>query len=731
MTGLDRTRLTGLIKWGSRSPTFFIFTAPSACRMKYSEQDTLRLSGLSRQLMETGSLTKEAVNDLVETLQFHEYRYYVLNEPIISDFEYDQLFQQLRKLETEFPKTLRPDSPTQRVSPDLIEGFQTVTHTVPMLSLDNSYNADDLTDFDRKLREMTDEEQIEYVVEPKFDGSSIAILYENDRLVRAATRGDGVAGEDVTKNVMTIQSIPLIAEFSKRGITKVELRGEIVIRRDVFDGINEKRRAAGEKELANARNSAAGGLRVKDPKEARARGLDAFIYQIGYAVDKEGNDLLHRDLVNHAGNIDFLGALGFRVPIQKEQETAVCQNIEEVTQFINSWEDKREAYAYETDGMVIKASQRDVQDKAGFTAHHPRWAIAYKFKAKQATTKLLDVEYQVGRTGAITPVGKVSPTQLAGVTISSISLHNADIIQQKDLHIGDTVLIERAGDVIPYVVKAMEDLRDGSEQPIDFPTHCPVCHTKAEKPEGEVVLRCVNAECPAQVEERMIHFVSKDAMDIDGLGKDIVKRFYAMGVMSSIEDIYSLDYEKILSFEGWGEKSVEKLSAGIEVSKAKKPERVLFGLGIRHVGLTTAKVLMKAVTHVMDLKDLDQEALQELPDVGPKVAQSVFDFFQIEANLEMIKNFESLGINLKKEEQPEGSNKLGGQTFLFTGTLNKMGRSEAKQFVEDNGGKLISAVSKNLNYLVAGEKAGSKLKKAEAIESIQVITEDEFLNMIA
>lgn len=731
MTGLDRTRLTGLIKWGSRSPTFFIFTAPSACRMKYSEKDTLRLSGLSRQLMETGSFTKETVNDLVETLQFHEYRYYVLNEPIISDFEYDQLFQQLRKLETEFPETLRPDSPTQRVSPDLIEGFQTVTHTVPMLSLDNSYNAEDLTDFDRKLREMTDEEQIEYVVEPKFDGSSIAILYEHDRLVRAATRGDGVAGEDVTKNVMTIQSIPLIAEFSKRGITKVELRGEIVIRRDIFDGINEKRRAAGEKELANARNSAAGGLRVKDPKEARARGLDAFIYQIGYAIDKEGNDLLHRDLVNHASNIDFLGALGFRVPSQKEQETAVCQNIEEVTQFINFWEDKREAYAYETDGMVIKASQRDVQDKAGFTAHHPRWAIAYKFKAKQATTKLLDVEYQVGRTGAITPVGKVSPTQLAGVTISSISLHNADIIQQKDLHIGDTVLIERAGDVIPYVVKAMEDLRDGSEQPIDFPTHCPVCHTKAEKPEGEVVLRCVNAECPAQVEERMIHFVSKDAMDIDGLGKDIVKRFYAMGLMSSIEDIYSLDYEQILLFEGWGEKSVEKLRAGIEASKAKKPERVLYGLGIRHVGLTTAKVLMKAVTHVIDLKDLDQEALQELPDVGPKVAQSVFDFFQIEANLEMIKNFESLGINLKKEEQPEGSNKLGGQTFLFTGTLNKMGRSEAKQFVEDNGGKLISAVSKNLNYLVAGGKAGSKLKKAEAIESIQVITEDDFLNMIA
>lgn len=699
--------------------------------MKYNENETRRLAEFTRALMNETSGSSETIAQLVEVLQFHEYRYYVLDSPIISDFEYDQLYQRLKTLEQQFPDAIRPDSPTQRVSPDLIQDFQTVAHTVPMLSLDNSYNAEDLFDFDRRLRDLSDEQEIAYAVEPKFDGSSIAIIYENDKLVRAATRGDGVAGEEVTKNIMTIQSIPLVAAFSKLGIVKVELRGEIVIRRDVFDKINERRRAAGEKELANARNSAAGGLRVKDPKEARARGLDAFIYQIGYAVDANGKDLLHSDLVNHAENIDFLGSLGFRVPSTTHKEAAVCNSIQEVVDFVNSWESKREDYAYETDGMVIKANERSVQDKAGFTAHHPRWAIAYKFKAKQATTKLEGVEYQVGRTGAITPVGKVTPTQLAGVTISSISLHNADIIKQKDLHIGDTVLIERAGDVIPYVVKALDELRDGSEQPIVFPTDCPICASKVEKPDGEAVWRCVNAECPAQVEERMIHFVSKDAMDIDGLGRDIVKRFYAMGFLRSIEDIYRIDYAQVLALEGWGEKSVEKLQKGIEQSKEQKPERVLYGLGIRHVGLTTAKVLMKAVDHILDLKELSQEALQELPDIGPKVAQSVYDFFRIESNLEMIENFESLGINLRKEETDGGSDKLGGKTFLFTGTLSQMGRSEAKQLVEENGGKLISSVSKNLNYLVAGEKAGSKLKKAEAIETIQVITEQDFLDMIA
>ncbi|MFY0672165.1 MAG: NAD-dependent DNA ligase LigA [Bacteroidia bacterium] len=694
--------------------------------MKYSTEETRKLNDLTKGLL-SKSHTAIDLDDLVEAMKFHEYRYYVLNEPLVSDFEYDQLYAALKKVESENPKLIKADSPTQRVSPDLIEGFETVAHTVPMLSLDNSYNAEDLNDFDKRLKERAEEEQIEYVVEPKFDGSSIAIIYENDVLSRGATRGDGVEGEEVTTNVKTIQSVPFKADFSKYGIKKIELRGEIVIRRDVFDLINEDREKRGEKLLANARNSAAGALRVKDPKEASARGLDAFIYQIGYAIDADGNDLLRTKLTDHHKNIELLGKLGFKVPID---ESKLCKDINEVDAFINAWEAKRETYDYDTDGMVIKANHRETQDKAGFTAHHPRWAIAYKFKAKQATTKLLDVEFQVGRTGAITPVGKVQPTQLAGVTISSISLHNEDIIRQKDLNIGDTVLIERAGDVIPYVVKAMEDLRDGSEKPIDFPKACPVCETVVEKPEGEAVWRCVNAECSAQVEERMIHFVSKEAMNIDGLGRDIVKRFYMLDILNTIEDIYQIQYERVFELEGWGEKSVKKLKEGIEASKSQKAERVLYALGIRHVGLTTAKVLMKAVDYIPDLEKLSQEELQELPDIGPKVAQTVYDFFKIEANMQMLKNLESLGVNLRREETIGGSNKLDGKTFLFTGTLSKMGRSEAKQLVEDNGGKLISSVSKNLNYLVAGEKAGSKLKKAEAIESVEIITEDDFLEMI-
>ena len=694
--------------------------------MKYTPQQTQKLTQLSKELI-SKPISAIDMDDLVEAMKFNEYRYYVLNEPMVADFEYDQLYAALKKLEHEHPELVKPDSPTQRVSPDLIDGFETVAHTVPMLSLDNSYNEDDLADFDKRLKDLAEESEIEYVVEPKFDGSSIALIYENDELVRGATRGDGVEGENVTTNVKTIQSIPFKADFSKFGITKIELRGEIVIRRDVFDKINEEREKRGEKLLANARNSAAGALRVKDPKEARARGLDAFIYQIGYAIDKDGNDLLRTQLTNHHSNIEFLAQLGFKVPVT---ESKLCKNIQEVGAFINAWEKKRDSYDYDTDGMVIKANRRETQDKAGFTAHHPRWAIAFKFKAKQATTKLLGVEFQVGRTGAITPVAKVQPTQLAGVTISSISLHNEDIIKQKDLHIGDTVLIERAGDVIPYVVKALEEMRDGTEVAIEFPKACPVCDSMVDKPEGEAVWRCVNAECPAQVEERMIHFVSKDAMDIDGLGRDIVKRFYSIGLLNTIEDIYQIDYAKVLELEGWGERSVEKLKNGIEASKGQKPERVLYALGIRHVGLTTAKTLIKAVGHVLELANLSIDALQELPDVGPKVAQTVYDFFKVEANIEMIKNLETFGVNLIKEEQEGGSNKLDGKTFLFTGTLNKMGRNDAKQLVEENGGKLISSVSKNLDYLVAGEKAGSKLTKAQAISTINIISEDDFLAMI-
>lgn len=687
------------------------------------------MANLTQSLRTSGSHKSGDITHFVEALNFHEYRYYVLNDPIITDTEYDEMFHKLRSLETEHPELILSNSPTQRVSPDLNGDFDTVEHTVPMLSLDNSYNADDLIDFDRKVKELSEESDVKYTVEPKFDGSSIALVYENDKLVRGATRGDGVAGEEVTRNVKVIQSIPLEANLSQYGIAKAELRGEIVIRKDIFDKINADREARGEKLLANSRNSAAGALRVKDPKEARARGLDAFLYQLGYAVDADGNDLLKTKLVEHHGNINKLSQSGFKVPVQ---ESKLCNNIQEVIDFVTGWEAKRDAYEYEIDGMVVKVDEREIQDRCGYTAHHPRWAIAYKFKAKQGTTKLLGVEYQVGRTGAITPVAKVEPLALAGVTISSISLHNEDIIKQKDIRIGDTILIERAGDVIPYVVKSMEELRTGDEQVIEFPKECPVCQTTPEKPEGEAVWRCINAECAAQVEERMIHFVSKDAMDIDGLGKDIVKRFFALGHLKTVEDIYQLPYDEIQGLEGWGEKSIEKLKSGVETSKNRKLEKILYGLGIRHVGLGTAKVLVKPIQHLTDLKNWTQEQLIELSDVGPKVAQSVTDFFAIERNLELLQKLEEFGVVLQKPEGSEetGSQVLEGKTFLFTGTLTKFGRSEAKDMVEENGGKTVSGVSKKLDYLVVGENAGSKLKKAQEIETVNIISEDEFLSMI-
>jgi DNA ligase (NAD+) len=697
--------------------------------MKYSQDQVHQLMRATHTLLGHNEFKEKAwMAELVGVLEFHEYRYYVLHEPLISDSEYDKLYHGLRKLELAFPGQALPNSPTQRVAIDLTESFDTVRHTVPMLSLDNSYDLGDLKEFDRKLRELAQVERVAYAVEPKLDGSSIALVYENDKLVRAATRGDGEQGEEVTANVMTISSVPLVAAFSALGIQKVELRGEIVIARKVFAAINAEREVKGEKSLANPRNASAGGLRVKDPREARRRGLDALIYQIGYAVDKNGADLLHTLFTQHSNNMLALAKLGFKVP---RDQSKVCMGIEEVHAFIANWETRREVYEYETDGMVIKANDRQVQDQAGFTAHHPRWAIAYKFKAKQATTTLLEVEFQVGRTGAITPVAKVRPTELAGVTISSISLHNEDIIRQKDLMLGDAVLIERAGDVIPYVVKSMAELRDGTQRPIVFPRQCPACGSHTKRLEGEAALRCDNPTCPSQMEERIIHFVSKDGMDIEGLGRDIVKRFYALGLISGLGDIYSLDLRSIGQLEGWGARSVERLAQGIEESKTRGPERLLYALGIRHVGATTARTLMQAVGHVLDLQNMDMDALTALPDIGPKVAKSIVEFFGNKANTELIAYLGSKGVVLEKQAQSGQSNALQGKKFLFTGTLVKMGRTEAERLVEAHGGAVLGGVSKNLDYLVAGEKAGSKLDKARGIASIRIITEDEFLQMIA
>lgn len=680
-------------------------------------------------------LVKEDVVVLREIINFHDWKYYLKAEPIISDVEYDKLFKSLKELENSYPELVTSDSPTQRVAQALTKDFKTVAHTVPMLSLSNSYNAEDLNAFDESIIKLSNREGFSYCVEPKFDGASIALVYENDRLVRAATRGNGTEGEEITANAREIKRIPHVAPFSKFGIHKIELRGEVVIELETFDSMNEQREKAGLKVFQNSRNTASGSLRMKDPKEVAKRNLEAFIYQIGFVVDDKGNEMLGEAFTSHFQNIEMLAGLGFQVP---GQEKTLSKNIEDVVGFVKGWEAKRDNYNYEIDGMVVKVDNLRLQNSLGSTAHHPRWAIAYKFKARQATTQLLNIEYQVGRTGAVTPVAKLDPVRLAGVTVSSVSLHNADFILEKDIHIGDYVKVERAGDVIPYIAGVDLNKRKQVGEVI-FPTNCPSCEAKLVRPEGEAVWRCENVECPAQAEERVIHFVSKGAMDIDGMGKDIVKRFMLEGLLSNIEDIYRLDYEQILALEGWKYKSVENLRQGVADSMQQPLWRLLVGLGIRHVGSATAKILEKQIQRIDDLERWTPDSLAELEDVGPKVAESISSFFQNEENQQMLKNLEQFGVKVEKTKEDNilKSTKLEGLTFLFTGALSKFSRDKAKELVEENGGKNISGVSTKLNYLVAGEKAGSKLTKAGKINDkagetmIHVISEDDFLEMIA
>ncbi|EEP59882.1 DNA ligase, NAD-dependent, partial [Sulfurihydrogenibium yellowstonense SS-5] len=451
---------------------------------------------------------KKIVEDLREVIRFHDWRYYILAQPVISDYEYDKLFKLLKDIENKYPELITPDSPTQRIPSEITKVFPQVKHLTPMLSLDNSYNEADLRDFDRRVRELTGLDKVEYSVEPKFDGAGISLIYEKDLFVRGATRGDGEVGEEITNNLKVIKTIPLSAKFSQYGIDKVEIRGEVLIRKDLFKKMNEERLEEGLPLFANPRNAAAGSIRLQDPSEVAKRNLEAFVYHITYA-EKDGKNLLGTVLKKHSDNIKMLHELGFKTPYPVMK---VCIGIEEVIQYCEEWQRKRDTYPYEIDGMVIKVNDISLYDKLGFTSHHPRWAIAFKFKARQATTKIINVVFQVGRTGAITPVAKLEPVEIGGVIVSSVSLINEDFIREKDIRIGDTVLVERAGDVIPYVVMVIKEARTGNEKPIEFPKTCPSCGSPIVKPPGEAVYRCVNINCPAQVIERLIHFASKDAM---------------------------------------------------------------------------------------------------------------------------------------------------------------------------------------------------------------------------
>ena len=688
----------------------------------------------------TADTPAEQVTDLRQLLIYHEWRYYILHDPILSDTEYDLLYKQLEALEAEHPELITDDSPTQRVSSDLSSDFPSVAHLTPMLSLANSYDAADLAEFDKSLKRLLNRPEtdtIDYAVEPKFDGGSIALVYAGDQLVRGATRGNGKEGEEITANTRVIRSIPLRAEFSRFGIYRAELRGEVIIRKDRFEEINAQRAEEGLSLFANARNTATGGLRMKDPREVATRNLEAFVYTLGYAVDSDGQDRLGR-FPTHYDSLDALAELGFKVPAEGDERKR-CHGIEEVVKFCQDWEERRNDYPYEIDGMVVKVDDRELQERAGYTSHHPRWAIAYKFAAKQATTTLLGVEYQVGKIGTITPVAKTEPIALAGVTISSISLHNEDFIREKDLRLGDHILIERAGDVIPYVVKALDELRDGSEIPIEWPAHCPINTTdtpvQLERPEGEAAWRCPVCVCGAQNLQRIVWHVSKAAMDVEGMGKQIVERFYDLGWLKTIVDVYRLDYEQIAELEGFGEKSAENLRAAVDKARQNPVWRLLHGLSIHHLGKKASQLLAAEIDHILDLADWSEEQFLNIKDIGPTVAQNVMEYFANPIHREQLRELEALGVNVRptEDDRPVAAATEGplvGKSILFTGSLQSMSRKEAQEKATAAGARNVSAVSSKLDMLVVGEKAGSKLKKAQALGPVEMLTEEEFRELV-
>lgn len=682
-------------------------------------------------LDKTKILNQKESDELVDLLSYHEWRYYVLAKPIITDREYDFLYHLLKKYEEVHPEHRRSDSPTQRVGSDLSSDFPKQSHLSPLLSLDNSYNALDLLSFDKqvkKLLEKNEREDIDYHVEAKLDGISLAVVYENDMFISAITRGNGYEGEDISNNVKTISSLPLKVEFSSLGINRIELRGEVYMNLDEFARVNEEREAAGQSPYANPRNIVSGSLRMKDPRETAKRRLEIAIYQVNYYEGQDGV------FMSQDGMLSQLSALGFKIP---EHLSFLANGIQSVVDYTDIASQKRSDLPYEIDGLVVKVNNLEDQKRCGTTSHHPKWAIAYKFEAKQAHTQLENVEYQVGKTGVITPVAKIKPVSLAGVTISSVSLHNADFIQEKDLRLGDTVVVERAGDVIPYIVKVMTELRPEHSYPMKFPALCPISKTDGVpliRIEGESAWRCQNCNCGAQNVKKAIYFVSKEAMDIDGVGAALVERLFELNWLESFVDLYKINYEKLASLDGYGTKSAEKVRLAVEKSKNQPLSCLLNGLCIHHMGKRASKLIASEINHIVDLFEWQAADYESIHDVGPVLAQNACLFFHDPLNQDMILELQALGLNmtgkLDKKAETMVNGVLTGKSILFTGSLTRMTRSEAQEIAESKGAQIRSSVSKKLDILVAGENAGSKLEKAQKIESIQILSEEEFLRLI-
>ena len=678
--------------------------------------------------IESKDNARDYAEELRKLISYHDKQYYIYDDPVIADKEYDQLYDLLEEIEAEWPDLKTKNSPTQRVGPELSSGdFPEVEHLSPMLSLDNSYEKEGLKDFDERVRDKLGKKNIEYTVEPKFDGSGVSLVYESDEYQRGATRGNGEKGEDITPNLRTLNTIPLRVSFSEHGIHRAEVRGEVLIGKSEFKKLNKKREEEGKSPFANPRNAAAGSLRMKDPGVVAKRPLELLVYQLSLAEDEDGNDLLGDELESHQDCIDLLHEVGFQTPHEQIEKV---KGIEEAVDICDDWKDKRDDFPFEIDGLVIKVNDISQYDKLGLTSHHPRWAMAYKFEARQATTTIKDVEFQVGRTGAVTPVAKLEPVEVSGVTISSATLHNEDFIEAKNLHYGDKVLIERAGDVIPYVVKRVGEKSGRGRRKIRFPDKCPSCGSKLERPEGEAIWRCMNVSCPAQARERLQHFVSKGALDVEGLGEETVNLFFEEGLMKSLPDVFDLDYDKIQEMEGFGEKSVENLKEAVEAAKDRPLYRVIYSLSIRYVGSETARILANSVHCLKDFYDWEKEDYEELEDIGPRMAESIHAFFQKKENRKTIEQLRDAGVKTCEKSRKRAEGSLSGKTFVFTGSLDNFTRRDAKDLVERLGGRAVSGISSNVDYLVVGEEPGSKIDEAREEGGIDLLEEDDFLDMI-
>lgn len=655
---------------------------------------------------------KGRIKKLKKKIEDHNYKYYVLDNPTIEDWEYDEMMGELIKLEEEYPELLREDSPTQRVGGVPLESFAKVQHTTQKLSLANAFDEGDLKAFHQRVIN-TLGEGVEYVVEYKFDGLTVILKYEEGKFIQGATRGDGFVGEDVTSNLKTIYSIPM----NLKEKDTMEIRGEVFISKEDFLALNERRKKEDKALFANPRNAAAGAIRQLDPKLAASRPLDIFVFNLEYSKIK--------DFKTHGQTLEYLKTSGFKV-----SEYKLCKGIEEVIEMSRYWSAHRQDLSFEIDGLVIKVNDLKQRERLGATSKSPRWAIAFKFPAEEKKTKLLDIEVQVGRTGTLTPTAILNPVRLAGSTVGRATLHNEDYIKERDIRIGDRVIVKKAGDVIPEVVKVVEEDRSGEEEVFQMPSTCPACGARTHRVEGEAATKCTNVACPAQVRRGLIHFVSRGAMDIEGLGPAVVSQLLEEGLIKGPGDIYDLKKDGLIGLERMGEKSAQNLIDAIERSKEKGLAKVIFALGIPFVGERGGKILASHYKSIDALIHAKVEDLTSINEIGIKMAENIVAFFQEEENQKMIQKLKAAGIKMEEIEKDSGvNNTLENITFVITGTLPNLSRKEASQFIEEQGGKVSSSVSKKTNYVLAGEEAGSKLEKAKKL-NIQVINEEEFFKLM-